>query len=176
MMIGQQSGKNKLAFFVSFRLSRLYEKNKPTAPNPLGNNLLKYNYSENAAVQFGNGFSCSQSVFATFAPDLGLKKEDALKIASAFGGGMVRQGEVCGAVTGALMTLGLKYGSKTADDEEKVRQASQKLMQRFKEENGSILCRDLLGHNLNTSEKLEKRKKAVYSIRLVRSWYETLPN
>lgn len=115
---------------------------------------------ENAATQFGKGFSCSQSVFSAFAPELGLEIEDALKIASAFGGGMVRQGEVCGAVTGALMTLGLKYGSEIADDEEKVRQASQKLMQRFKEENGSLLCRDLLGHHLNTPEELEKARNS----------------
>jgi len=118
------------------------------------------NNTENAAAHFGKGFSCSQSVFSTFAPELGLPKEAALKIASAFGGGMVRQGEVCGAVTGALMTLGLKYGSEIADDEEKIRQASQKLIQHFKEENGSLLCRDLLGYNLNAPEELEKARNS----------------
>jgi len=118
------------------------------------------NKTENAATHFEKGFSCSQSVFSSFAPELGISKDASLKVASAFGGGMVRQGEVCGAVTGALMSLGLKYGTETPDDEDAVRQASQKLMQRFKEENGSLLCRDLLGHKLNTPEELENARES----------------
>ena len=116
--------------------------------------------SENATNKFEKGFSCSQSVFSTFAPELGLSEETALKIASAFGGGMVRQGEVCGAVTGALMTLGLVYGSASPDDEEAIRQAGQDLMRRFKEENGSLLCRDLTGHEFDTPEGLEKARES----------------
>lgn len=68
------------------------------------------NQSERAVACFKEGFSCSQAVFSTFAPQLGLECELALKVAGLFGGGMGRLGEVCGAVTGALMALGLKYG------------------------------------------------------------------
>lgn len=109
---------------------------------------------------FEESFSCSQSVFSTLAPELGLSKEIALKIASAFGGGMSQQGEVCGAVTGALMALGLKYGSDLPDDDDAIREASQELMQRFKEKNGSLLCRELLGYRLNIPEEREKAKES----------------
>ncbi len=105
-------------------------------------------------------FSCSQSVFSTLAPDLGMDEENALKIASAFGGGMSRHGEVCGAVTGALMSLGLEFGSASPDDEEKIRIASQKLMHQFKERNGSLLCRELLGYHLIVPEEREKAKES----------------
>lgn len=111
-----------------------------------------------AKSRFENGYACSQSVLSTLAPDLGLDEETALKISSAFGGGMVRHGEVCGAVTGALMTLGLKFGSATADDEEAVRSASQELMHRFKDENGSLLCRELLGYRLIVPEERERAR------------------
>ena len=65
-----------------------------------------------AKTRFENtDFSCSQAVFSTLAPEFGINEENALKISSAFGGGMMRHGEVCGAVTGSLMTLGLKLSS-----------------------------------------------------------------
>ena len=105
-------------------------------------------------------FSCSQSVFSTLAPELGIDEESALKIASAFGGGMMRHGEVCGAVTGALMTLGLKFSSDNPDSEEKVREASQELMRQFKEKNGSLLCKELLGYHLIIPEEGEKAKES----------------
>jgi len=113
-----------------------------------------------AQKRFEEDFSCSQSVLSTLAPELGLDEETALKIASAFGGGMVRHGEVCGAVTGALMVLGLKYGSSNPDEEEAVREASQKLIQDFKERNGSLLCRELLGYHLIIPEELAAAKES----------------
>ncbi len=120
--------------------------------------------SQKAKSRFENGYACSQAVLSTLAPELGLSEEMAFKIASAFGGGMVRHGEVCGAVTGALMVLGLKFSSTTEDDEEAVREASQELMRRFKEENGSLLCRELLGYHLIVPEELEKaRESGVFS-------------
>lgn len=113
----------------------------------------------NAKLRFENGYACSQAVFSALAPELDVSEEIALKIASAFGGGMSRQGEVCGAVTGALMTLGLKYGSTSPNDDDAIREASQELMRRFKEENGSLLCRELLGYRLNIPEEREKAKE-----------------
>ena len=114
----------------------------------------------NAKACFENGYACSQAVFSTLAPELGLSEEDALKIASAFGGGMSRQGEVCGAVTGALMTLGLKFGTTVPNEEDAVREASQELLHRFKETNGSLLCRELLGYHLIIPEEREKAKES----------------
>ena len=116
--------------------------------------------SLNAKTRFEENFSCSQSVFSTLAPELGLDEETALKIGSAFGGGMSRHGEVCGAVTGGLMSLGLKFGSASPDDEEKVREASQELMRQFKKTNGALLCRELLGYHLIVPEEREKAKKS----------------
>ena len=113
-----------------------------------------------AKSRFENGYACSQSVLSTLSPELGLDEETALKISSAFGGGMVRHGEVCGAVTGALMVLGLKFGSTSKDDEEAVRAASQELMQRFEEEKGSLLCRELLGYRLIIPEELTQARES----------------
>ena len=63
-----------------------------------------------AIEKFSNGFNCSQAVLSVFAEDLALSEETAVSIASGFGGG-ARNGQLCGAVTGAVMALGLKYYS-----------------------------------------------------------------
>ena len=68
-----------------------------------------------ASSRFSEGFSCSQSVLAAFAPEPGLDADAALRVSAAFGGGMGRAGGTCGAVTGALMVLGLRYGPTVAD-------------------------------------------------------------
>ena len=93
---------------------------------------------------------CSQAVFAAFSPSLDFEKEKALKIAACFGSGM-RKGEVCGACTGALMVLGLKYGeSKTKSNE-----ACEKFLETFEKENGSYICNDLLGCDIRTPAGVE---------------------
>ncbi len=71
---------------------------------------------DSAVDCFTCGFSCSQAVFSTFAEKIGLDKETALRISGPFGGGMARMGDTCGAVTGAFMAIGLKYGKAKADD------------------------------------------------------------
>lgn len=116
------------------------------------------NKVEEAVKTFKSGFNCSQSIISTYAPDLGLNRESALLISSGFGGGLGRTGEVCGAVTGAIMALGLKYGFTTFSNEAKeiVYSIVREYIARFKEENGSILCRELLGADINTPEGREK--------------------
>lgn len=102
----------------------------------------------NEAVQlFECGYVCSQAVFAAFSTDLEFSKEDALRIGACFGSGM-RKGEVCGACTGALMALGLKYG----DDKAKSNEACEMFLDEFERENGSYICRDLLGCDISTEE------------------------
>ncbi|MCD6333866.1 MAG: C_GCAxxG_C_C family protein [Candidatus Latescibacteria bacterium] len=104
---------------------------------------------------FEEGFSCSQAVFSTYGPQLGLDRERALKIAGTFGGGMGRMGETCGAVTGAFVVIGLKYGNSKAEDnpsKEKAYSLVREFADRFQSRNGTIGCRELLGCELSTPE------------------------
>ncbi|MDA3880928.1 MAG: C-GCAxxG-C-C family protein [Prolixibacteraceae bacterium] len=116
--------------------------------------------TEQAEKYFSNHFNCSQSVFAAFAPDLGLSVDDSLKVACAFGGGMARQQHTCGAVTGALMAIGLKYGKGINDNDDKKSQTYAKTVtffEKFIEEHGSINCRELLdGLDMNNPADLER--------------------
>ncbi|MDP4146737.1 MAG: C-GCAxxG-C-C family protein [Bacillota bacterium] len=103
---------------------------------------------DRAVELFKQGYNCSQAVFAAFCEDCGMDFETALKISSSFGGGMGRLREVCGAVSGMFMVAGIKYGYINPTD--KISKAEhykriQQLAEQFKESNGSIICRDLLG-------------------------------
>lgn len=103
--------------------------------------------AEFAKALFSQGFNCSQSVFAAFSKKYGLPEDSALKIGCGFGGGM-RNGEICGAVSGAVMVIGLRYGSSTANNGESKNlcyQETKKFTQEFKFRNNSIICRELLG-------------------------------
>ena len=112
---------------------------------------------QKAVDYFSQKLHCSQSVLAAFAEECGITEEQALRLGSCFGTGM-RKGEVCGAVTGALMVLGLLYGQKKAGDAEG-RQTSNKvndlMMDRFKEKCGSYICNDLLGCDVTTGEGIQ---------------------
>ena len=110
---------------------------------------------ERALSSFDEGFNCSQSVLSAWASELGLDREMALRVATAFGGGMGHRGDTCGAVTGAFMAIGLKHGRLRAEDRE-TRERAYSLVNRFVEEfesrQGSIVCRELLGFDLSTPE------------------------
>ena len=106
------------------------------------------NSVEKAVERFSNGFNCSQAVFSAFAPSLGVEEEAALKLACGFGAGMAGMQNTCGAVTGAFMVIGLKRGKfRAGDDDAKERTYSliKIFTERFKERQGSIACKDLLG-------------------------------
>ncbi len=116
------------------------------------------NKQEKAVHTFQSNFNCAQAVFSVFAEDLGLDKDTCLKISTAFGGGMARRQKVCGAVTGGLMALGMKHGKGLEDaDEKKTRtyEISEDFMKAFKERNGSIDCRDILGADMRTEKGME---------------------
>lgn len=101
-----------------------------------------------AKQNFMNGYNCSQAVLLAFCEDFGLEKETALKISEPFGGGMGRMREVCGTVTGIFMVIGLAMGNDNSKDnttKKNVYKSVQELAAKFKEDNGSIICRDLLG-------------------------------
>lgn len=89
---------------------------------------------------FHTGACCSQAVFVALASEFGMDAETAMKVSAGLGGGVGRQREVCGAVTGATLALGLKYGP----DKAAVYPHVQALCERFKAECGSIVCRELL--------------------------------
>lgn len=119
------------------------------------------NKVEKSKNYFKNGFNCSQAVFTTFATELGLSEEMALRVSTQFGGG-ARKGEMCGAVSGALMVLGLKYGHYHYDAQEEKSNAykiAEEFMDRFIEKNGTVVCRELLGYDLTKPEDMQKIKE-----------------
>ena len=114
-------------------------------------------HKEKALQYFADKFHCSQAVLAAFAEECGISEEQALKIGACFGAGM-RKGEVCGACTGALIVLGLLYGQWHKGDMEERQRANivnDLMMDRFKEENGSYICNDLLGCDMSTPEGVQ---------------------
>ncbi len=130
---------------------------------------------EKATELFERKFHCSQAVFAAFAEELGITEEQALKIGACFGSGM-RKGEVCGACTGALMALGLKYGQCNEEDtnsRSKTNEVTDRFMAEFVKENGSYMCKELLGCDLSTEEgitiALEKKLFTEFCPEMVRS-------
>ena len=103
---------------------------------------------EIAKQYFLEGCNCSQAVLLAFCDDLGFDRQTAMLIASPFGGGMGRLREVCGTLSGAFMVLGLKRGCndpKNTQDKSRLYSEVQELAARFKEDNVSIICRELLG-------------------------------
>jgi C_GCAxxG_C_C family probable redox protein len=107
-----------------------------------------------ARTYFDQGFSCSQAVSAAFAAEFGLDAATMLRVASTFGGGIARSGDTCGAISGALMVLGLKYGATQPDPAAKERayEHGREFIARFRARNGAVDCRDLLGHDFATPE------------------------
>jgi C_GCAxxG_C_C family probable redox protein len=108
---------------------------------------------------FAQGFNCSQAVFCAFAPRLGLSEEQALKLASPFGGGIAHRGHICGSVSGGLMALGLKLGAATPEGKETTYQLAGGFLREFEARHGSILCRELIGCDLSTPAGLKKARQ-----------------
>lgn len=126
------------------------------------------NKAAEAEFLFRQGFNCSQAVLAVFAKNLGLSIDAANKIACAFGGGM-RIGSTCGAVTGALMAIGLKHGKATADDNaarDKTYMLAKEFQNRFSALKGSVYCRDFLGYDLSSPEGYQKAKDSQVFVKI----------
>jgi len=116
----------------------------------------KISKADKAAEIFCDGYNCAQAVLTAFCEDYGIDLDTARKISCGFGGGMGRTNEVCGAVSGAIMLIGLKHGKYIGEDEpakEKTYALIQEFSRRFKELNGSVNCRELLGVELISGEK-----------------------
>lgn len=111
--------------------------------------------ADEAVTLFGRGFSCSQAVLGSYAEDLGLDRDAALRVSCGLGAGMARTGRVCGAVSGAVLVIGLAHG-KIRPDDNAAREKTYALVQQFiceyTAKHGSIDCTDLIGHDLSSSD------------------------
>jgi C_GCAxxG_C_C family probable redox protein len=114
---------------------------------------------------FNRGYNCAQALLATFGVDMGLNRDMALKITSPFGGGISRMGETCGAVTGALMIIGLKYGTTEPNFEKKMKtyEIVSTFIEQFKNRNKprSIFCSELIGFRMSRKRALNKKEKNI---------------
>lgn len=119
--------------------------------------------SEIAVAKFLGGYNCAQSVLYSFCDDLNIDKNLALKLSCGFGAGMGRKEEVCGAVSGGIMVIGMKYGRGENQDRTNTDQTYQKtreLMDKFNEKYDTYICRKLLeGCELTTSEGQKEFKE-----------------
>ena len=107
-----------------------------------------------ASAVFSSGFNCAQSVFSVFCEKYGIDKEAAFKLSGGLGGGF-RSGEVCGAVSGAVLVVGLKYGQYIAEDKEAkliCNAKTEEFLNEFRKRNNSIICRDILGVDTSTED------------------------
>lgn len=109
--------------------------------------------------QFMKGYDCSQVVLSHYAEKLGLTEEQANKVAACFGGGMM-QADACGAFTGALMAIGLKYGHYDADNlmaqKGLMQQKCGEFKERFAKNHPSCKCLDIIGYNVATPEGFQR--------------------
>ncbi len=112
-------------------------------------------HDEKATALFHKGYNCSQAVLCAFSEELGIDDQTALAVSSSFGGGMGRLRQVCGAVSGALMVLGLYYGGFTPGDQRGKAEhyaRVQALAKAFEAQSGSIICKELLATHGQTAE------------------------
>jgi C_GCAxxG_C_C family probable redox protein len=112
------------------------------------------------AIQKFQSFNCAQAVFSSFAEELKIDENTALKLASGFGGGMAR-GETCGAVTASYMVIGMKHGhtGSAPSEKENTKMLIRKFNECFVAEHGSLICKELIGCDISNHEGHEKAKE-----------------
>ena len=123
--------------------------------------------SEQALEYFKTGMNCAQSALSALGPVLGLDRETCVKMAAPFGAGMARAQKTCGAVTGALMALGLARGAGSEEREarERLYGLTQEFLREFAARHGHLECRRLLGIDLSTEEgRAEMKQRGHYDI------------
>lgn len=136
-------------------------------------------HADKAAELFEKGCSCSQAVLLAYAEELGVDRDTAMKISVALGGGVGRMRETCGAVTGMALVAGLKYGNTDPSDsagKTKALLTAKDLAEKFREMNGSIVCKELLGLEppRGSSELLGKRPPCKELVRMAAELLETI--
>jgi C_GCAxxG_C_C family probable redox protein len=122
---------------------------------------MKESRVEEVVKTHAEGFSCAQALLAVYGPGLGVDRDTALKIAGGFGGGMGRMAGTCGAVTGAFMVIGLVHGmTKKGDLQQKEisYEYIRKFAEAFRERNRTLVCRELMGVDVSTTEGFAEAK------------------
>jgi len=111
---------------------------------------------EDAVATMLAGYNCAQAVLSAMGPTLGLDRETCLRLTAALGGGLARSGNACGAVTGALLAIGLaRAGAEpTPESKEQAYGPAGDFLARWREHHGSLVCRDLAGCDVSTPEGL----------------------
>jgi C_GCAxxG_C_C family probable redox protein len=123
---------------------------------------MSVNRVEEVISCFQKGVNCSQAIISVYGDYLGADRDTCLNIASAFGGGISRTGNVCGAVTGALMAIGLKYHKMGTNkffrgiEIPKSHEVASEFLKKFEKRNGTIICKELVGIDSFTDENIEQ--------------------
>ncbi|GBE05635.1 putative redox-active protein [bacterium BMS3Abin10] len=115
--------------------------------------ILIMGKADSAVSLFKKGLNCAQSLLLVYGTELGMDNETALRIATAFGSGMGKMGETCGAVTGAFMIIGLRHGtahSKDRRSKSRTYELVERFVEKFKARNNTIVCRELVGADMGT--------------------------
>ncbi len=122
-------------------------------------------YAAKAMALFKEGYNCAQSVFLAFAEQYDMDEKTAARLSSSFGGGLGRMREVCGAVSGMAMVAGMLYGYDSPTDYEGKAEhyaGIRKLVNAFAEQNGSYICRELLGLTQKNDSPIPERRTEEY--------------
>jgi C_GCAxxG_C_C family probable redox protein len=134
--------------------------------------------NEVAVEKFLSGYNCAQAVLYSFCDDLHLDKDLALKLACGFGAGMARRQEICGAITGGIIAIGLKHGRGEGQDRTPTEETYRKvreLMWQFESKLGTCSCRTLLmGCNLNTPQGQQSFKENDYVNKICKPCVQTV--
>ncbi|MCM2465468.1 C-GCAxxG-C-C family protein [Methanoculleus oceani] len=120
------------------------------------------NRSEEAVSRFMQGYNCAQAVSSVFAGDAGVSEEVILRAATGFGAGAGRTGGMCGAVSGAVLAIGLLFGSTDPGEKEakdRTYGLTQEFIARFVRKNGTVSCTGLLGCDISTNEGLARARE-----------------
>ncbi len=117
---------------------------------------------EAASEYMKKGYNCAQSIMKAYAGEVGIKAEDVIRMASALGGGVGRNGHICGAVSAAALIIGLKFGTTNPVDfpaKEKAYNKTNELLEKFSTENKSVLCKELIGYDMKNPQDLKKARE-----------------
>jgi C_GCAxxG_C_C family probable redox protein len=116
--------------------------------------------AQKALNLFLEGYNCSQSVLLAMFEHWGGNSELIPKIATGFGGGIGRCGSLCGALTGGIMALGIRFGTNEPSAEKRLQsyEFSRKFFEQFQKLNKGIFCKELTGYTLSKPEEYEKAK------------------
>lgn len=120
--------------------------------------MKRNDVSEKAAAYFSEGYNCAQSVLLALSQHWRIADDLIPRIATGFGGGIGRCGSVCGALTGGVMAIGIKYGTNepSGDKRKKAYELARDLLRRFQRKHGSVSCRELIGYDLSDPDQLAK--------------------